>query len=149
MPTIKQIIAEIQLAPDLPSVHKDKVTRIIREAEDRIKRRNALKPVNIVNKALRRMAKSNSLMSLETWEHLNGQLSTNHFGAWIMAKNLSPVALREMIDEFRTDMLAKGKMYADFARAFQTYLMRGYLSKKFENCKCQRSTFIENRGGVL
>jgi hypothetical protein len=73
-------------------------------------------------------------MTLEQWEKgvVYGPLKIDLIGPWVREKQYNPKAIEEMIEEFRTEMLAKEKHYADFAAAFKVYLNKGYLSKKPE-----------------
>jgi hypothetical protein len=136
MPSINQIIAEIQEDMDLVDAHKLKVVRIIREAEKRIAARTpASAPRNIKN--------AKGLVQLGEWEDLHGKLCTNMMPDWIKQCGLCPIMVQKAIIEFREEMLAKGKTYADFARAFQTYLRKGYLSKKLADCTIARSPFSQ------
>lgn len=134
MPSLQQIIAEIQLSPDLIDAHKERVVRIIREAEQRLRIKAAPnKPRNIKN--------AKGLVTLDEWERIYGTLCTNTMPAWIRQNSLCPIMVQKMITEFRDEMLAKGKTYADFARAFHTYLRKGYLSKRLSGCTLERSPF--------
>ena len=78
------------------------------------------------------------------------------FAPWIRKKLLCPILIGKMIEEFRTEMIGKGKQYADFRAAFQTYLTKGYLSRSLSNCllansphRSQDETIVYNRGGAL
>lgn len=146
MPSIQQIIAEIQLAPDLPPNHKVKAVQIIRDAEQRLK----LKGVN----SKPRKPSGKNLMTLQEWEEQYGLLQPVNMTGWAASKKLCPRMLADMISEFRTEMMAKGKQYANFKMAFQTYLAKGYLSKTITACMLERSpyktqTTLDNRGVTL
>ena len=146
MPSIQQIIAEIQLAPDLPPNHIAKAVQIIRDAEQRLKLRGA------VNRP--RKASGKNLVTLQEWEKQHGLLSIVMMTDWIDAHKLCYLAVGDMVDEFRGEMIAKGKQYANFKAAFMTYLAKGYLSKRMEACTLERSPYttqtrIDKRGGNL
>lgn len=136
MPSIQQIIAEIQLATDLPQGHKVKAVQIIRDAEQRIRAKIAPNmPRNIKN--------AKGLVTLDEWEGSNGTLRTSMFFDWIKEHQLCPIMMRCMIEEFRCEMQAKGKKYADFARAFHVYVRKGYLSKRMMDCTLSRSPYSQ------
>lgn len=136
MPSIKQIIAEIQIASDLVDAHKTKVVNIIKEAEARLQAKSA------PNRS-RNIKNARGLVTLEEWERANGFLSTCHMAPWIVSNRLCPIMVQRMIMEFRDEMVAKGKTYADFERAFHVYLRKGYLSKKIMDCTLVRSPFTQ------
>lgn len=144
VPSIKQVIAEIQLDEALPIQHRDKVVRIIREAEQRVLLRRPDRPRGITG--------ARGLMTLIEWElKVGSKLSTSMMAEWVVAHKLDPIMITKMIEEFRGDMLAKGKMYANFERAFHTYLRKGYLTQKFMNCTLEHSPFtsrtvVNNKG---
>lgn len=79
-----------------------------------------------------RITKSPKLMSLPEWEQQNGMLSIIPMMGWVRDKKLNANQVRELINEFRIEMTGKGKPYANFVAAFQTYLTKGWLSKKIE-----------------
>lgn len=137
MPSIKQIIAEIQLAYDLPQGHKVKAVQIIRDAEERLR---AKKAPNL----MRNIKNAKGLVELGEWERIYGTLCTNMMAEWIKQCGLCPIIVQKMIIEFRDEMLAKGKTYADFARAFHVYLRKGYLSRKLMDCTLARSPFTQH-----
>ena len=142
MPSIQQIIAEIQLAPDLPPNHKVKAVQIIRDAEQRLK----LKGVN----SKPRKPSGKGLVALEDWEAADGWQKSQHgMAAWIDRHHLDSNTVNEMVDEFRREMKAKGKQYANFAMAFQTYLRKGYLSKPMTACVKKENTHIDRKGVTL
>lgn len=108
-------------ASAMPEHHKDFVYLSLRECL-------APKPVE---KKIRRV-KSNNLFTLQEWEDLTGQpLHSSMITGWIVKKALCPFTIANLIEEFRLEMLSKNKQYADFKATFQTYLNKGYLSKKF------------------
>lgn len=146
MPSIQQIIAEIQLAAELPPSHKVKAVQIIRDAEERLKLKSLGKQP--------RRAKGKNLMTLQEWEKQHATLSIVMMTNWMNEHQLCYLAVSDMVSEFRGEMVAKGKEYANFKAAFMTYLTKGYLSKKLEACTLERSphrqkTTIDSRGVTL
>lgn len=146
MPSIQQIIAEIQLAPDLPANHITKAVQIIRDAEQRLKLKGAT--------SRPRKASGKGQVTLQEWEAAHGSLRLTMMSDWMDSHKLCYDMVRTMIDEFRGEMIAKGKQYANFKAAFMTYLAKGYLSKRMEACTLERSTFktkttVSSRGIVL
>ncbi len=74
--------------------------------------------------------KSHQKKQLEQWESEKGApLSAHMIASWAKTNNLSFSVIQELIEEFRIEMMAKAKEYADFCAAFQVYLTKGYLSK--------------------
>lgn len=146
MPSIQQIIAEIQLAPDLPPNHKTKAVQIIRDAEQRLK----LKGLT----SRPRKASGKNLVTLQEWEGNHGTLTSAMMEEWIGRLKLCRKMVSSMVDEFRGEMIAKGKQYANFKAAFMTYLAKGYLSKPITACTLERSahrtdTTTDRRGVTL
>ena len=142
MPSIQQVIAEIQLAPDLPPHHITKVVNIIKEAEQRLK-------IKGVNSKPRKITNAKNLMTVREWEDKFGVLRWQIMRSWIESNNLDRLKIAEMLAEFFDEMDAKGKQYADFRAAFKVYLVKGYLSKKFLDCVKKEHTCIDNRGVTL
>lgn len=147
MSSIKQIIAEIQIATDLPQGHKVKAVQIIRDAEERLR-------VRVDPNKVRNIKNARGLMTLDEWENINGRLCSNMMPEWIKSCALCPIMVQQMIAEFRCEMMAKGKTYANFERAFHVYLRKGYLSKKLMDCTVARSPFshhvvLDNKGVSL
>jgi hypothetical protein len=143
MPSIQQIIAEIQLAPDLPPNHIAKAVQIIRDAEQRLKLKGAT--------SRPRKAQGKNLVTLQEWEQAHGTLTSAMMTEWIDRLKLCRLMVSCMVDEFRGEMIAKGKQYANFKAAFMTYLAKGYLSKQITACTLERSphktaTIMDNRG---
>lgn len=146
MPSIQQIIAEIQLAPDLPPTHIAKAVQIIRDAEQRLKLKGAT--------SRPRKASGKNLVTIQEWEAQHGTLSTHMMTEWIIRLDLCQQMVAIMVAEFRGEMIAKGKQYANFKAAFMTYLTKGYLSKQITACTTSRSpyynkTTMDNRGVTL
>lgn len=133
MSSIKQIIAEIQLAADLPPSHKAKAVQIIRDAEERLKLKAPAAPRKITN--------ARNLMTIEEWEQIHSPDPYHRLFNWIRNSQLCPKVVGNMLEEFRVEMRAKGKQYANFRMAFQTYLTKGYLSKKITECTLENSPF--------
>lgn len=147
MPSIKQVIAEIQLAPDLPPAHIAKAVQIIRDAEERLKNKG-------LSSRPRKITGAKNLVILSEWEAEKGKLCADMMLGWLRGHGLCPSMIEEMIEEFRGEMFAKGKQYANFKAAFITYLNKGYLSKRLEQCKLERSphynrTTLDKRGVTL
>lgn len=70
-------------------------------------------------------------MTLEEWEAAQGaRLGLTPLMGWVTQKQFCPVLVRELIEEFRLEMIGKQKLYANFTATFQTYLNKGWLSKK-------------------
>ena len=147
MPSIQQIIAEIQLADDLPPNHKVKAVQIIRDAEQRLKLKGLQsKPRKVTN--------GKNLMTLQDWEKENTLLNVGMLENWVKSNGLCPQIISRMIGEFRAEMIAKGKQYANFKAAFTTYMIKGYLSRRLSACTLQMSPFnqetiIDNKGVTL
>lgn len=145
MPSIKQIIAEIQLAATLGPNQKSFVVQAIRDAEQRL-------TLKLIGTKVRKISNAKGLVTLEAWETGRGkELHYTDLTAWIAKHRLCEFSVRMMIEEFRAEMQAKGKQYADFSRAFNVYLTKGYLSKKMSDCTIERSpyrqqTVIDKRG---
>lgn len=143
MPSIQQVIAEIQLAPDLPANHITKAVQIIRDAEQRLKLKGAV--------SRPRKASGKNLVTLQEWEYTHSKLSIVMMAPWIESNRFCHLVISDMVEEFRGEMIAKGKQYANFKAAFMTYLTKGYLSKKIDACAIERSpykhkTVIDSRG---
>lgn len=141
MPSIQQIIAEIQLAPDLPANHITKAVQIIRDAEQRLKLKGAT--------SRPRKASGKGLVTLQDWEAVHGRLNASKMLDWLDTHKLSYIAVATMIDEFRAEMIAKGKQYVNFKAAFMTYLAKGYLSKSMATCVKKDHTHIASKGLIL
>lgn len=145
MPSIKQVIAEIQLAP-IPDHHKRYIAKQIEEALQRLS-------LKLTSKT-RKVSNAKGLTTLPVWEGFNGILTAHDIGSWIEQRQLCRRMVGQMILEFRDEMLAKGKQYANFKMAFQTYLTKGYLSKKLSDCSLANSpsnhqTVIHTKGGAI
>lgn len=115
------------------NVHEQQaIVGAVDRALNQIKERAAAaKPIRKV-----RNAKAPALMSLLAWEQLQGtQLTIRNVQDWVTAKQLCPVMVMELIQEFRTEMFSKNKQYAAFDAAFKVYLTKGYLSKQLAEAK--------------
>lgn len=141
MPSLKQIIAEIQLAHDLGPNQKQFAVRAVRDAEERLKLKAPSTPRKVTN--------AKGLMTLEQWECGHSRLDVSHLHKWIEVNGLDLLKIAQLISEFRTEMISKGKQYANFRAAFQTYLIKGYLSQPLTACKKQNTTVIHARGGAM
>lgn len=112
----------------------------------------ALNSITVVDAAkprkIRNVKTGTNLLTLEQWEAARGkELHFTDFKDWIFKTGLIEYQVRVMIEEFRAEMQAKGKQYANFKMAFQTYLTKGYLSKKFRECLAENNaTVIHTRG---
>ncbi len=147
MPSIKQIIAEVQLAGDLGPNQKQFTVKAIRDAEARISLKSAGKP--------RRITNAKGLKTLTQWEDDRGQLLCMlDLKDWCVDQGLYQPVVCEMMVEFREIMGAKGKQYANFVLAFQNYLRRAWLSKSMDACRIENhkpisATVIHTRGGAM
>lgn len=94
-------------------------------------------------------------ITLQEWEQVQGtQLGVLQLGSWIRDKQLDPEKIATLVDEFRMEMMAKGKLYVDFKLTFQVYLTKGYLSRSLNFCRTagktvEGGTTIHTRGGAL
>lgn len=86
------------------------------------------------------------LMTLPVWEAANGALAWPALRDWAMRKKLCPKTVEELIEEFRLEMQSKSKEYADFVATFQTYLNKGYLSKKLPQVLWVNSPYRKQEG---
>lgn len=87
-------------------------------------------------------------MALLAWELSKGdRLRVSMMIGWIQQKGFCSVLVGELIEEFRTEMVSKGLLYADFRATFQTYLNKGYLSKKPEQVLLVNSPHAKDVGG--
>lgn len=60
---------------------------------------------------------------------------------WVASNELCPHMVKDLLEEFRNEMMAKGKKYVDFRRAFILYVAKGYLSKRPEQLKAINSSY--------
>jgi hypothetical protein len=143
MPTIRQVLAVIRadetLGPNRKAFLIDQIGTYALKAQNQLDS----KP-----KKIRAVKTGTQLLTLEQWEAARGkELHFTDFKDWIFKTGLIEFQVRLMIEEFRAEMQAKGKQYANFKMAFQTYLTKGYLSKKFRECLAERhETVIHTRG---
>lgn len=87
------------------------------------------------------------LVTLQQWEDARKKsLTVGDLSAWMKLDGLSLSAMRDVVQEFRNEMIAKGKQYSNFAAACATYFRKGYLSKKPDQCRAHEGTNIETRG---
>lgn len=95
---------------------------------------------------IKRVRTQSILMTLTVWEAKNGPLAWPMLRDWATHKKLCPKTVEELVDEFRREMLSKGKEYADFVATFQTYLNKGYLSKKLPQVLWINSPYRKQEG---
>lgn len=139
MATVKQVLAAISQDGTLGPNQKRFVTEAIQRAETWCKLQDGPKP--------RKISNAKNLMTLHEWEDREGKfLSAYMMVDWLKQNSMSMTAVAPLVEEFRQEMLAKGKQYANFKMAFQTYLTKGYLSKTMEQCKSQSQTIIHTKG---
>lgn len=105
-----------------------------------------------------RRIKAKVLCELPEWEEKMGcQLNSSMISSWCLEKGLYHPTITRLIEEFRIEMISKGKEYADFKSAFQTYLTKGYLSLTLAGAQATSkreamaidSTNVNRRGGDL
>lgn len=140
MATIKQVLAAISQDGTLGPNQKRFVTGAIQRAETWCQLQTGPKPHKITN--------TKNLKTLPEWEATHGTLDSYCFVNWIKEKGFCENVIKEMLEEFKGDMTAKGKQYADFCAAFKTYLTKGYLSKKLTECvkPAYSGTIIQRKG---
>lgn len=90
-------------------------------------------------------------MLIQEWESITGvQLNADMLKSWCQQKGIARAIIAELVEEFRIDMIGKGKAYADFRAAFQTYLTKGYLSSTLSAAQIKSRrlsiTEVHNRG---
>ena len=146
MPSIKQLKQEITEASYFDQKQKDWLIKGINLALEHLARTAIYEP-----KKPRAPKNASGLLTLQKWEEANGPLALAMFNTWINGRNLSRVKIAEMIAEFRNDMIARGKEYADFRAAFKNYLNKGYLSRTLQSClrADDGGTTINKTGGEL
>ena len=108
---------------------KEKFNQLLIEAG--LKTATSTKILHILDQALIKPApkpkqlryKPNTpLLTLQEWETAQGKrLDARQLLNWIDAKQYDLGIMVHLVEEFRTDMLSKGKAYADFRAAFQNY----------------------------
>lgn len=100
-----------------------------------------------------RVKKTSLAMTLMDWEAAQGKrLDARHVLDWIERNKYDLQVMVQLVEEFRIDMMSKGKEYADFRAAFQNYFNKGYLSIKPDNPKVKRAdtgTSFDRRGYAL
>ena len=147
MATIKQVLAAISQDGTLGPNQKRFVTDAILRAETWVNLNAPKKPRKITN--------AKNLTTVIDWELHSGLLADMpRKSAWVEKNKLCPQAVTRMALEFRSEMIAKGKQYADFWAAFQTYLTKGYLSKTLNDCLLENNrssagTTIHTKGVSL
>lgn len=139
MATVKQVLAAISQDGTLGPNQKQFVTKAIERAETWVDMNATKKPPRLRASKLR--------VTLFAWEQARGKdLHYTDIENWANKAGLSELAMCEMIENFREQMLAKCTLYADFAMAFKVYLRNGYLPKKMEDCRATTQTQIQTRG---
>jgi|GEM_PF-4786898 len=139
MATIKQVLAAISQDGTLGPNQKRFVTEAVIRAQTWVDLNAPRTPRKVTN--------AKNLVTLQEWEAVNGQLAPSQMVKWIMDNKLDLRMLSAMVGEFRQEMLAKGKQYANFKAAFQTYLAKGYLSKTFTQCcAVAQGTVLHTKG---
>lgn len=102
--------------------------------------------------------KKPKLVTIQEWEaNLGVALNASMLASWCKEKGLYHPTITRLIEEFRIEMMGKGKQYADFKAAFQTYLTKGYLSLTLAGAQetskrdalKNESTTINRRGGSI
>lgn len=101
-----------------------------------------------------RVKKPSTMVTLMQWEETQGKrLDVRHMLAWVDKHGYDIPAMVTLVEEFRIDMLSKGKEYVDFRLAFQNYFNKGWLSLKPDSPKVKRAnqtgTNFDRRGGSL
>lgn len=97
-----------------------------------------------------RNTKAPQLQSLFEWEAgIGSQLRADMLTSWIREREFCPKLVGEMIEEFRLEMIGKNKQYADFKATFQTYLNKGYLSKKVGQMLLANSPYKSTDGVTI
>lgn len=136
--SVTELLAEINNGThytDSPDT-RIRLNKIIRLMESKVIERKLSAPKKIRNPKTKA-----KLYTLEEWEKLwCGKLDVPLMDTWATEKNLCKRQLAQLIEEFRTEMISKNKMYADFKAAFQVYLTKGYLSKKMDQIKAPAQT---------
>lgn len=133
MATVRQLIEKIQHHEKLNDDQKKYVIRLILHAEADIALEQSLKPKR------RTIRNRGGDMILEDWESQKGRLTIETVSKWVFSKKLCPIQVRELVEEFRIEMMSRGKMYADFKAAFINYMNKGYLSKKLHQVRAADS----------
>lgn len=100
-----------------------------------------------------KVKKTSLAMTLMQWEEKQGKrLDPRHMLEWIERNKYDIAVMVQLVEEFRIDMLSKGKEYADFRMAFQNYFNKGYLSIKPDSPRVKRvdtGTSFDRRGFSL
>lgn len=102
-----------------------------------------------VEHKIKRPRTKSTLMTLQAWEALRGPLNYADMAAWIGQKKLCTRSIAQLIEEFRTEMISKDNVYANFVSAFQNWFNKGYLSKKPEQALWKNSPYNKNPAGVV
>lgn len=131
--SVRELLAELNkgVGTRLVTEERLRVSRIIEGLERAVRAKKEAQP-----KKIRNVNTKGKLYSLEEWEALwCGKLDVALIDTWATEKSFDKRSIATLIEEFRTEMTAKNKHYADFAAAFKVYLNKGYLSKKPEQIR--------------
>jgi hypothetical protein len=152
--SIDEILHEINNGAGLlqTDIFREKLTHAILRFRNIVEERKLATPTK--PKKTRAVAPQ---MTLQQWEETKGViLNPSMLKGWITQKGFCTTLISQLVEEFRTEMLGKGLRYADFVAAFQTYLNKGYLSKKPEQVLLVNSPYATsfkdrefNRGVAL
>lgn len=104
---------------DLSPIQKQKIRELLHRHQKPAEKKHKIRTV-----------KSKDLYSLQEWEERIGRLDPRMMMRWIDQHQLCPKLIADLVEEFRMEMVSKGKKYANFKATFQVYLLKGYLSKK-------------------
>jgi hypothetical protein len=138
---------------------KDKFRQLLVDTYPKVQESGILRIMGMLDQALTpepkkpRAPKVRNTMTLMQWEEKQGKrLDVRHMLEWVEKNQYSIPVIHQLIEEFRIDMLSKGKEYACFRAAFQNYFNKGYLSIKPDSPRIKRSdcdiTF-DRRGATL
>lgn len=92
--------------------------------------------------------KKKAELTLHEWEQQNGILVVAMMQSWVKQNLFCERTVHQLIEEFRTEMKSKGNLYADFKATFQTYLNKGYLSKKRDQVLLVNSPYAPKVGAM-
>lgn len=130
--SVTELLHEIETGAwvELKPETRAKLIRMVNAMVEKVRERKATAPKKMRN------TKAPALMSLPAWEKQQGaQLTIRNVQDWVTSRQLCPVMVMELIQEFRTEMVSKNKQYAMFDAAFKVYLTKGYLSKTIDQAK--------------
>lgn len=88
--------------------------------------------------------KKSAGVTLVEWEsNVGSDLDPQMMKVWLQANKISFVVARDLIIDFREQMISKGKIYSDFKTAFTTWCRRGYLILSLEQAQ-KKSAATQN-----